>query len=84
MSLRDKILMTEIPELETATIFDGLDEAVLGYDGDLFKLIYSVDKILEILQEDQGMSYDEAVDYYCYNIECIYIGEQTPILMWEF
>lgn len=84
MSLRDKILMTEIPELETATIFDGLDEAVLGYDGDLFKLIYSVDKILEILQEDQGMSYDEAVDYYCYNIDCLYAGEQTPILMWEF
>jgi len=84
MSLRDKILMTEIPELETATIFDGLDEAVLGYDADLFKIIYSADKILEILQEDQGMSYDEAVDYYCYNIECIYIGEQTPILMWEF
>lgn len=82
MSLRDKILMTEIPELETAIVLDGLDEAILGYDGDLFKLIYSVDKILEILQEDQGMTYDEAVDYYCYNIECLYAGEQTPILMW--
>jgi len=84
MSLHDTILESGVPELETAIVYDGLDDAVIGYDSDLFKLIYSADKILEILQEDQGMSYDEAVDYYCYNIDCLYAGEQTPILMWEF
>jgi hypothetical protein len=84
MSLHDSILQSGVPELETAVIYDGLDDAVLGYDSDLFKLIYSADKIIEILQEDQGMSYDEAVDYYCYNIDCLYAGEQTPILIWEF
>ena len=83
MSLHDSILQSGVPELETAIVYDGLDDAVIGYDSDLFKLIYSADKILEILQEDQGMSYDEAVDYYCYNIDCLYAGEQTPILMWE-
>jgi hypothetical protein len=36
-------------------------------------------KIIEILNRE--MSYDEAAEYYTYNIEGSYMGEQTPIYM---
>jgi hypothetical protein len=45
-------------------------------------LVYSFDKIIEILMENDEMDYDEAVEYYGYNIEGSYMGEQTPIFLY--
>lgn len=41
---------------------------------------YSVDKIVEILMED-GMSDEEAREYYEYNILGAYMGEGTPMFL---
>ena len=59
--------------------WDGLDDAIIGFDADTMRCIYSVSKIQEELVK-QGMTEDEAVEFYEYNIACSYIGEQTPIL----
>ena len=56
---------------------DGFDEAIIGYEWNDYKLIYSQKKILEILCKD--MSEDDALDYYYYNIADAYVGEKTPI-----
>ena len=57
----------------------GLDDAIMGFDEKDRRLVYSVTKILGILQS-QGMTEDEALEYYEYNILCLHIGDRTPIL----
>ena len=58
-------------------IADGFDEAVVGMCGE--KLVYSIEKIIEKLMED--MSEKDAWEYYSYNIEGSYVGENTPIFI---
>jgi hypothetical protein len=80
MSIEDMIDAN--PDLEDAIIFDGLDEAILGWDTKESRFVYSADRIHEILMEDD-MTDEEAYEYFSYNIECLYAGEKTPIIMWE-
>jgi hypothetical protein len=55
---------------EVATA-DGFDDAIIGIIesyGMGEKVLYDLDKVLVILQERDGMSYEEACDYYAYNM----------------
>lgn len=70
-------------EAETMMLADGLDKAFVGVAipfGEKIRAVYDIDKIIEILQE-QGMSNDDAEEYFDFNIACSYVGEQTPIFM---
>ena len=62
---------------ETFLKADGFDDAIIGVDVDSMKLIYSVSKCIEILMQD--MSYEDAVEFFDYNIEGSYLGDKTPI-----
>lgn len=59
--------------------WDGLDDAIIGFCDKTMRCIYSVTKIQEELVK-QGMTEDEAVEFYEYNIACSYIGDKTPIM----
>ena len=65
-------------EDEEILIADGFDSAVIGIDVNSFRLIYSVEKCINILME-QGMSMTEAVEYFEFNVSGSYVGEKTPI-----
>ena len=59
------------------------DEAIVGTVSRVDRspvVCYSVDKIVEILMED-GMSQEEAYEYYEYNILGAYMGEGTPMFL---
>ena len=61
---------------------DGFDDAIIGIAerpnlGPV--LAYSIEKILRILVERDEMSYEEAIEYYDYNIGSSWLGEFTPI-----
>lgn len=56
---------------------DGFDDAILGYDELSGRLIYSVKKCLDILEED--MSYEDALEHFSFNVSGAYVGEKTPI-----
>lgn len=43
--------------------------------------VYSVRKIIEVLQRD--MSYKDAVEWFDYNIACLWAGDDTPILVYD-
>lgn len=62
---------------------DGFDEAVLGVVFDnmnaVVRLAYSRCKCLEILMKRDGMSEDEAVEFFEFNVEGAYMGEKTPV-----
>ena len=56
---------------------DGFDEAIIGYEWNDFRLIYSQSKIIQILCRE--MCEEDALDYYYYNIADAYVGDKTPI-----
>lgn len=60
---------------------DSFDTALIGTAhrvGQGLLLVYSVDGILDVL-ERQGMSPEEAQEWFDYNIEGAYLGPGTPI-----
>lgn len=59
---------------------EGFDEAIIGFDNNLCKYIYSVDRILEMLMKD-GMSYEESNDYFYEYINKKCTGVLSPIMM---
>lgn len=69
---------------EGAIVLDGLDSAVIGVTqefGNGPRLLYSKNKILQILEERDGMTHTEAEEFYDYNILGLYAGEQNPIFL---
>ena len=58
---------------------DGFDEAVIGIDEKSMRLIYSCMKCIEILMKRDKMKFDEALEYFNFNVEGAYVGESTPI-----
>ena len=69
---------------EGAILLDGLDDAIFGIVeefGNSPRILYSKNKILNILSERDGMTWSEADEFYDYNILGLYAGEQNPIFL---
>jgi len=67
-----------------AIILDGLDDAIVGVTeefGNGRRVLYSADKILNILMKRDGMTWHEAVEFYDYNILGLHAGEQNPVFL---
>ena len=57
---------------------DGFDDAVIGLDEQSMRLVYSVSKCIAILKEE-GMSEEDAMEHFSFNVSGAYVGDQTPI-----
>jgi hypothetical protein len=60
---------------------DGFDDAIIGVSEDFnakARLIYSVKKCIKILMEGD-MFYEDAVEYFDFNVSGAYVGERTPV-----
>jgi len=55
--------------------------AIIGQCDASMRLVYSTDKIVDILAKD--MTREEAIEFYEYNILGAYMGEMTPIYVSE-
>ena len=71
-------LKSEFPDDELI-IADGFDDAILGYDVDNGRIVYSISLCIEILIDNEGMNEEEALDHFYYNVKGSYIGERTPL-----
>jgi hypothetical protein len=73
----------EIEEINPeALLCDGFDEAIIGMAERInlsHVVAYDVDKMLEIMVERDGMTYEEAIEYFDYNILGAWMGEYTPV-----
>jgi hypothetical protein len=58
----------------------GYDEAILGVDTEYQRVVYSKQKMVDILTND-GMSEEEAVEFLEFNTWSAYVGESTPIFV---
>lgn len=78
-------ILNEINEsAEGSIILDGFDDAIIGITEEFGKeprILYSKDKILEILTSDNHMDILEAIEYYEFNILGSYLGERSPIFL---
>lgn len=70
---------------EGAIILDGFEDCIVGITeefGGIVRLLYSTQKIINKLMED-GMSEEDALEYYSYNIYGGHYGEQNPIFLMD-
>jgi hypothetical protein len=71
---------------EEALLADGFEDAIIGM-GERCSchpvVIYDADKCLEILQERDSMSEEDAADYFYFNVLGAWLGENTPIFVWR-
>lgn len=61
---------------------DGFDDAIIGVCADFntpVRLIYSVKKSLEILIKRDKMKYEDALEYFNFNVSGAYVGDKTPV-----
>ena len=85
--MKPDLIIDQIREINPeAVIFDGLNDAIIGMGSQSGKdslLIYSAKKIIKLLVKG-GMKVDEAKEYYDFNIQGLWAGEMTPIIMEDF
>ena len=70
-------------DVETMMMDVTLDEAFIGIAttfGEKIRAVYDINKVIDLLQR-QGMTYEEAEEYFDYKIVGAYEGEQAPIFM---
>jgi hypothetical protein len=63
----------------------GLDDAIIGIGvrcGQPPVVVYAVDRVIEILMTRDGMTNEEAIEFYEYNIEGAWSGKETPVWMY--
>ena len=81
-------IIEKIAEINPKAItLEGLDKAIVGtsltVDDELPRLAYSVEKILEILTNRDGMTRDEAQEFFDFNIFNAYMGEYNPSFIFD-
>lgn len=78
MDLLNKIL-EHYPEDGYVKV-DGFDAAIIGISSK-GKLVYSIEKMIEILVSRNNCTHKDAADYFFYSIEDIHYGENAPIFI---
>ena len=75
-----EIIAEQYPKL---TIFDGLDDAIIGVGtvNQQQAVVYDETLVIEILKEDMKLNEHEAIEWFEFNISGAYVGPNTPIFM---
>jgi hypothetical protein len=68
--------------LDNVLLADGMEAAFLGIGYQFTKqfAVYSKKRALEALMK-QGMTYEESVEYFDFNVQGAYVGEHTPVFI---
>ena len=75
---KKEIIIEKIPDKDFLFV-DGFDDAIIGICEVTNRVIYSKERIIEILVEEEGMEHEDALEYFDFNISGSYMGEMTPI-----
>ena len=57
---------------------DGFDSCLIGKDGK-GRAVYDADAMIATMVERDGMSREDAEEYFWFNIDGAYVGDETPI-----
>ena len=85
-SILDQIIERYNDELDLY-ILDGFNQSIIGIDENSGRIIYSTAKIIEeIIEESKPygeMTFDEAFEYFAFNIQSNSCGDKTPIICYD-
>ena len=85
MSKRPKTLREifekKFPEIEKCLTADGFDDAFIGIGEQANKklAVYDKEKCLKILHDRDGMTWEEALEFFDFNVTGAYMGALTPV-----
>jgi hypothetical protein len=71
---------------EDALMADGFEAAILGIAERCSQpalVVYDAQKCIEILVERDGMSEEEAEEFFSFNTLGAWCGEHTPLFLWR-
>ena len=68
---------------EEAVQWDNFDDAIIGTDCN-GKLVYDINKMIEILVTRDEMSEEDAIEYLDFNILNAYVGDMTPVHIYTY
>jgi len=76
-TLKDIIIEYDLPA------FDDLDNAIVGFTeiNNKYKLVYDIELCISEIMNLYKLKYIDAQEYFAYNIENSYIGDNTPIFI---
>ena len=71
---------------DSALLIDGADDALIGFTNhgnSPLLAVYEYDKLVDVFMND-GMTYEDAVEWVDFNIVGAWLGDQTPIIVMPF
>lgn len=74
----------EAPPREEIIIANGFEAAILGVTylwSTGHVAVYDTAKCIDILVERDGMSYEDAREFFDYNVVGAYVGDKTPLFV---
>lgn len=76
-TLKDIIIEYDLPA------FEDLDNAIIGFTeiNSKYKLVYDIELCISEIMNLYKLNYIDAQEYFTYNIENSYIGDNTPIFI---
>ena len=63
---------------------DGFDAALIGYAercGEPARAVYDVDRCIALLRDHDGLTEEDAVDFFEYNVLGAWVGPHTPMFL---
>jgi hypothetical protein len=83
--MSSKVHLQAIEELNPEAMkADGFDDAIIGV-GSVASgneiLVYDANKCIKILMDRDSMSYDDACEFFDFNVRCAYVGQGTPMFV---
>ena len=81
--IRERI-ETDFADTEDVLFADGLDKAIIGFEPNLWKVVYSRNRVIDILYKRDGMGLEEALEFAEYNIFSAMVGEKTPLWIEDY
>lgn len=82
---RDEITETLSNENPDALLADGFEQALVGYTANYHHphvAVYSAKRCIAILVSRDGMTEDEAEEFFSLNTLGAYVGEHGPLFIW--
>jgi hypothetical protein len=68
--------------LDKVLFADGFDDAIIGFDQESQRVVYSQQRMILTLMND-GMTLEDAIEFLGFNVWCAYVGEHQPIYIVE-
>lgn len=72
---------------EDALFADGFDDAVIGVAercGQPVLVVYDARRCIDILIEQDGLSYEDAAEMFAFNTLGAWVGDNTPLFLWRY